>query len=186
DNNVLRLWDTEGWEQRWHYDIGKRYGDNYITHTPFSPDSRLLALYGKVPDPEQPGQLLPEATVLEVATGKEVARLPGRGSRYFFCPDGTGVVTRRNDTVTLWDLPTCRKRFDLKAAGPLCKYAEPTFSKDGALLFMATTAGRGHLWETATGKERAVVEGYVAAFAPDGQALATQLSGAVVKLWDTA
>jgi RNA polymerase sigma factor (sigma-70 family) len=183
--SVLRLWDTETWEQRLGYDIGKRYGDDYTVYTPFSPDSRLLALYGKVPDPDKPGQRLPEVTVLEVATGKEVARLPGRTSRFCFCPDGTAMVTWRNDTATLWDLPTYRKRFDLKAAAPLPGFAEPWFSKDGALLFTATTSGRAHLWETATGKERAQVEGYTALFAPDGQALATQLPGGVVKLWDT-
>jgi WD40 repeat protein len=182
---VLRLWDTASWEVRGRYDIRKRYGANYILYTPFSPDSRLLTLWGSVPNPDKPGERLPETTVLEVATGKEVARLPGRGGRFCFCPDGKVLVTWRDDTVTLWDLPTCRKRLDLKAAAPLCRFSEPWFSNNGALLCMATTSGRAHLWETATDKERARVEGFTAVFAPDGQALATQLAGGVVKLWDT-
>jgi RNA polymerase sigma factor (sigma-70 family) len=183
-DRVLRLWDTATWEQRLRYDIRKRYADRYMLYTPFSPDGRLLTLGGDVPNRDKPGQRLPEVMVLEVATGREIAHLPGHDGR--FCPDGTAVLTWLNDTATLWDLPTYRKRLDLKAAGPLCRFVLPTFSEDGALLFTATTSGRAHLWETATGKERATVEGYTAAFAPDGKTLATELPGGVIKLWDTS
>jgi RNA polymerase sigma factor (sigma-70 family) len=182
--DVLRLWDTATWEARARYDIHERYGDNYTLSTLFSPDGRLLTLSGAIPDPDKPGQRLGEVTVLEVATGKEVARLPGRDG--WFCPDATALFTRSNDTGTLWDLPSFRKRCDLKAAAPLGGSVMPTFSGDGALLFAATTGGRAYLWETATGKERAVVEGFTAQFARDGKSLVTQLAGGVVKLWDTA
>jgi RNA polymerase sigma factor (sigma-70 family) len=184
-DGVLRVWDTATWEQRVRYDVRKRYGDRYnVQYTPFSPDSRLLNLLGQVPDPDRPGQWLPEVMVLEVATGKEIARLPGHDGR--FCPDGTSVFTWLRDTATLWDVPACRKRFDLKAAAPLAGSGIPTFSDDGALLFAPTASGRAHLWNTVTGKEQATVEGYTAAFAPDGKVLATQLPGGVIKLWNTA
>jgi RNA polymerase sigma factor (sigma-70 family) len=184
-DKVVRFWDTTTWEQRSRYDIGPRYGDHYGMHyMPFSPDGRLLTLLGDVPNPDRPGEQLAEVLLLDVATGKEVARLPGRDGR--FLPDGTAVFTWRNDTATLWEVPTWRKRFDVKAAAPLAGFAVPTFSDDGKLLFAPTTSGRAHLWNTATGKEQATVEGYMASFAPDGTKVATQLPGGVVKLWDTA
>src|SRR5262249_11681747 len=161
----------------------KRYGDNYTLYTPISPDGRLLTLPGSLPNPDKRGERLPEVTVLEVATGKEVAHLPGRFG--LFCPDGIALYTWHNDTGTLWDLPSCRKRCDLKATAPLSASTIPTFSKDGALLFAANASGRAYLWEIASGKERAIVEGYAAEFAPDGKTVATQLAGGVVKLWDT-
>ncbi len=183
-DGVLRLWDATTWQERSRYDIRKRYGNHYFQYTPFSPDGRLLSLGGSVADRDRPGQRLAEVTVLELGTGKELAHLPGRDGR--FTPDGTAIFTWRNDTATLWDVPTGRKRFDLKAAAPLAGFAVPSFSEDGALLFAPTTSGRAHVWNTTTGKQQAMVEGYIAAFAPDGKTLATELPGGVVKLWDLA
>jgi WD40 repeat protein/peroxiredoxin len=181
--DLLRLWDTATWQERARYDVRKRYGDHYTLYTPFSPDGRLFVLFGGVPDPDRPGQRLPEVTVLETATGREVARLPGRDGK--FSPDGSAVVTWGNDTVTFWDLHTFKKKFELKAAAPLRGF-EMTFSKDGILLCVPADGGRGYLWETAGGKERARPEGYYPRFTADGTALLTHLPGGVVKLWDTA
>jgi RNA polymerase sigma factor (sigma-70 family) len=183
-DHVLHLWDTSTWQPRGRYDLRKRYGDNYTLLAPFSPDARLFSVFGGVSDPGKPGRRLPEVTVLETATAREVARLPGRDG--IFCPDGTALVTAGEDTVTLWDVPSFRKRHTLKATTPLSRSWMVSFSDDGKLVCAPTPAGRVYLWETATGKERPAVQGFMPVFAPHGAALVTQLPGGLVKLWDPA
>jgi RNA polymerase sigma factor (sigma-70 family) len=173
----LRLWDTSTWELRGRYDLRKRYGENYSTYTPLAPDGRRIALFGEVPDPDRPGKRLPEVTLIDTE-GREVGRLRGRGLK--FTPDGR-VLTLQGDTLTFWDPGTLDHKLVLKASAPLRGF-EPQFSRDGRLVAAPTDTGRVHLWETATGKERAVLEGFQPNVSPDGKALVTHLPGGVVKL----
>jgi RNA polymerase sigma factor (sigma-70 family) len=178
-NGLLRLWDTSTWELRGRYDLRKRYGENYTAYTPFAPDGRRIALFGSVADPDHPGKRLPEVTLIDTE-GREVGSLKGRGLK--FAPDGR-LVTVEGDTLTLWDLSSPGKKLVLKAAAPLRGF-EPEFSKDGRLVAAPTENGRVHLWETATGKQRAVLEGFYPFISPDGKSLLTHLPGGTVKLWD--
>jgi peroxiredoxin len=178
------VWDASDWKLRGKSDGRERYGkEGTLLGEPFSPDGRLLALCGTVPDPDKPGRRKAEVTLLDAATLREVAHLPGAGPLY--SPDKKTLVTWRGDTATVWDARTYRKKLDLQAAAEL-RGLEIAFSRDGTLLFAATKSGRGHLWEVDGGKERATVDGFLPGFAADGKALLTHLPGGVVKLWDTA
>ncbi len=179
---ILRVWNTSNWEVRWQYDCRRSYGEHFGSLRPFSPDGRLIGLTGSVSDTDKPGQRKQEIILLDAATGREVAHLPGYWITY--APDRVTAAVWHDDRVTLWDLKTfCEKR-TLTAVGTLCKYVM-TFSKDATLLCAPTQAGRCHLWETATDKERARPEGFMPQFSPDGKTLVTVLPGGVVKLWDT-
>jgi WD40 repeat protein/thiol-disulfide isomerase/thioredoxin len=180
-DGLLRLWDTSTWELRGRYDLRKRYGENYSTYTPLSPDGRRIALFGEVPDADRPGKRLPEVTFID-AEGREVGHLRGRGLK--FSPDGS-LVTLQGDTLTFWDPERLEKKLDLKASAPLRGF-EAQFSKDGRLVAVPTETGRIHLWDLAAGKERAVLEGFQPGLSPDGKAVVTHLPGGTAKLWDAA
>lgn len=121
--------------------------------------------------------------LLDAANGREAARL--RGSNLKYSPDKTMFATAENDGVTLWDARTFRNIRKLKTDAPV-DGSHLTFSKDGALLCIPTKASCCELWETATGKRRAGLEGFRPHISPDGKTLSTILPGAIVKLWATA
>jgi RNA polymerase sigma factor (sigma-70 family) len=176
-----QLWDTTTWERRGSYDPRPVFRNTSgLLVEPFSPDSRLLAVSGRVTDREKPGKARHQTVLLDATTLREVARLAGSGP--FFAPEGASLVTWENDRVMVWDRRTFTKKHDLRAAAAL-RGLEMAFTRDGALLFGATMAGRGHLWDLKTGKERARLDGFQPAFAADGKTLLTHLPGGVVKLW---
>jgi RNA polymerase sigma factor (sigma-70 family) len=182
-DRVVKLWDTESWKLRGSFDVGKRFGARSFGYMPFAPDSRIVSVWGSVPDPARPGKWVPELSVFETATGKELTRLPGKYGLH--CPDGSALLTWRDDTLTLWDPHTFRKKFDLKAETPL--HGEGVaFSNDGSLVCAPARGGKAYVWETATGKETVRLVGYFPVFAPDGKSVATCLPGGSVKLWDVA
>lgn len=180
----LRVWNTSNWEQRWQYDLRRRYGGSFRSFTPFSPDGRLLSVIGVVTDRKKPGQSKEEVTLLDVETGREFARLSG--STLDFAPDKATLATSQKDGITLWDAQTFREKRVLKMV-PASGYGFwIAFSKDDSLICAPTKEGRCPLWETATGKVRARPEGFLPVFSPDGQTLLTVLPGGIVKLWNTA
>jgi RNA polymerase sigma factor (sigma-70 family) len=182
-DHVLKLWDTATLEERTRIDIGKRFSGNYFAYMPFAPDGRVFSAWGNVPNPDRPGKWVPELAVIETASGREAARLPGKLGLY--TPDGSALLTWRGDGMTLWDAHSYHKKLDLKSDTPL-HGSEVSFSKDGRLLCVPADGGKAYVWETATGKVRFRPEGYLPAFAPDGKSLATCLPGGSVKLWDAA
>src|SRR5262249_30360558 len=69
--------------------------------------------------------------------------------------------------------------------------ASLAFSPDGKALASARGAAAVHLWEVATGKQRAVLKGHgggvrCVAFSPDGQTLASGNWDGTVRLWEVA
>jgi RNA polymerase sigma factor (sigma-70 family) len=182
-DRVVKLWDTESWKLRGSFDVGKRFGDRAFGYMPFAPDGRIVSVWGSVPDPARPSKWVAELSVVETTTGRELARLPGKYGLH--CPDGSALLTWREDTLTLWDPHTFREKFDVKAETPIHGW-EIVFSKDGGLLCAPADGGTVYVWETATGKERIRLAGYAPVFAPDGKSLATCLPGGTVKLWDVA
>ncbi len=180
---ILRLWNTSNWEPRWQYDPRRRYGNQFQLWEPFSPDRRLIHISGRIADAEKPGRLKSEMLLLDAANGREVARLPGSDLKY--SPDKTKLATSEKDCVTLWDARTFQRIRRLKTAAP-ADGLHLVFSNDGTLVCIPTKGSDCGLWETATGKERAKLQGFFPRISPDGKSLLTVLPGGIVKSWDTA
>ncbi|HEY7423888.1 MAG TPA: sigma-70 family RNA polymerase sigma factor, partial [Gemmataceae bacterium] len=183
DEDCLRVRNTSDWRPRWEYRCRDRYGKHLSYFTSFSPDGRLVHVVGYLADTEKPGQCKAEVMILDAINGREVAHLPG----YFliYSPDKTMLATFQKNGVTLWDAHTFRKlrKFELT---PVDGYYFCVFSKDASLVCIQTRERCCQLWETATGKERARLEGFMPEISPDGKTVSTILPGGIVKLWDTA
>jgi WD40 repeat protein len=130
--------------------------------------------------------------VWDTATGKETATFRDPGARLHslaFSPDGKLLASAGETRTTLWDLAAKRK------AAVLDGYTScVVFSPDGRTLVCGpggAETGQVVLWDVATGKQRAVCQGHndrvlAAAFAPDGQTLATASRDCTARLWSVA
>jgi RNA polymerase sigma factor (sigma-70 family) len=158
----------------------------------FSPDGKHLATAGT-----------PIARLYETATGREVRAFTGHVSTIFglaFTPDGQSLITASQgalpgfreegatwdkETIWLWDVATgkVRRRFggELRATGL-------AISPDARTLSVAGRTQVVHVWELATGQERAALSGhgdmiYATAFMPDGKLLASASGDGAIRLW---
>ncbi len=132
----------------------------------------------------------------DVATGRELAAFPSVES-VSFSPESDTLVTVGTDvTVKLWDVATAQESAALER--PIEGIREMRFSPHGKTLAAMIDSHdpsqpRGQpeidtvkLWDTATGKERATLNGGgEAVFSADGKTLATTKKN-VTKLWDVA
>jgi WD40 repeat protein len=171
----------------------------------FSPDGTLLAVRADT-----------RMVVYSLATGRKVGRLSFRQGQaaggVVFSADGRSLVMDHQDgTVGLWEVATGRERrvFGTKtetgpgkpqaldARGmPIESFGAPrlsvpvALSGDGRLLALAR--GRAvTVWDAATGKELARLEGHggdvtAVAIAPDGRSLATGSADTTALVWDLA
>jgi RNA polymerase sigma factor (sigma-70 family) len=186
------VWDWAAKKQL-HLFLDPQLGGNWPPSLAFSPDGKMLAgtFHG--------------VTVWDMASGKELHRFDGSGP-VVFSPDGrllalegaaatiylcepiTGKVVRKfeklQDSVTT---PSGQKFSNLITG--------LAFSADGKSLLSGTFDAKLRLWETATGKQRLLLEGHKiliqsVAFSPNGKYLASG-SGSIfdhndntVRLWD--
>jgi RNA polymerase sigma factor (sigma-70 family) len=161
-----------------------------------------------------PGERLPAGALARMGT----TQLRHGDAVYFaaYTPDGKALLTAGKDrTVRLWDLATGKeiRRFDWDPAQPNCKPAsseegtiaqleqatldewalgnQVALSGDGKLV-AASRGGLVGLWETATGKNRQVLQTdqkrlVQLAFSADGKSLLTLgPGGQATAVWDVA
>ncbi len=168
----------------------------------FSPDGKRLATAGGHSDNDDQKHRPGEVQLWDVATGKEILRLPNTAHaqvvfRAAFSPDGTRLATASADhTVKVWDAATGKDLLTLQ--GHTTTVYDVGFSPDGKRLvsaagnfFARTTGGEVKVWDLAGGKELLMLKShggsvYSAVFSPDGKRLATAGGDHTVRLWDAA
>jgi WD40 repeat protein/thiol-disulfide isomerase/thioredoxin len=178
---VLRFLDTTTWQERARCELTK-YPDGsyeYPTGQPFSPDGKLFALWWRAPGKGKEAKPRVETWLIEVATAK--VRHVVAGSHPQLIPASSLVAFRRDNDLVLWDYA---KAAEVRVLAGMPVKWQKCSSPDGKFLYVPTAQGTGKLWEVATGKEIARLEGFNAAWSKDGKSLATVLPGPVVKLWD--
>ncbi len=188
----VAVWDWAAKKQV-HLFLDPQLGGNWPPSLAFSPDGKMLAgtFHG--------------VTVWDMATGKELHRIDGSGP-VVFSPDGR-LLALEGSTATIY---LCEP-FSGKVVRKFDKLQESVttpsghkfsnmmtglaFSRDGKSLLSGAYDGKLRLWETATGKQRLLLEGHEisiqsAAISPNGRYLASG-SGSIwdhndntVRMWD--
>ncbi|MGH9554256.1 MAG: caspase family protein [Terriglobales bacterium] len=169
----VRMWEVSTGRQVRFAASGK--GDHRWLR--FSPDGRWLVSWvtesGGVWQPK-PGQIL----VWEVATAREVARLPHSNqiNAVAFSPDGRWLAAGGwDESVSLWELPTGRRVQTFPGQGSTVEAL--TFSPDGRWLAFASSV-QVQVWNTSgVAPPRTLMSGSriavpALAFASNGQSLA--------------
>jgi WD40 repeat protein/tetratricopeptide (TPR) repeat protein/tRNA A-37 threonylcarbamoyl transferase component Bud32 len=169
---------TGGEAMLWETDTGKTTvlrGGSGAHAVAFSPDSRV-AITGSV-----------DGTVRlwETATGKEtILRHGGKVDAVAFSPDGQLVASGGTEGARLWDSVTGK----MKALLPSAFVRAMAFSPDGHALLIGSVDGTASVWETATGKQQAVLTHprtvQAVAFSPDGRGMLTGSQDGTVALWE--
>jgi RNA polymerase sigma factor (sigma-70 family) len=183
-HHKVKLWDLTTGKNRADLQAFQASGPGLVVVV-FSPNGKTLAWAGA-------GGAQGAGTVKlwDLAGAKERAALEAHAGGCLavaFSPDSTTLASGgwTDQTITLWDVATGKKKktLTLQAAQQLRCLA---FSPDGQIL---AAAGNGtgpvadgpvaiQLWDVATGKERATLDGHTGnicslAFSPDGKTLAS-------------
>jgi WD40 repeat protein len=116
----------------------------------FSPDGRILAA-ARVTDRDRDGGTTRSRVHLwEVATGKELRHLTGRGLALLrFAPDGKALAVGDHKSISLVDI--VRGKEIRLFGGQNLAPESAVFSPDGKLLFAGCLNGKIRFWEVATG-----------------------------------
>ena len=129
----------------------------------------------------------------DAATGRELTTVLARRAaihRLAITPDGKTLATWEigEFPVRLWNAATGASRGT--ASGHTGFVQALAFARDGEILASAGLDGTVHLWDVATGREKARLRRsdptaiHSLAFAPDGKVLAVGESGATLTFWD--
>jgi eukaryotic-like serine/threonine-protein kinase len=181
-DRTIKLWDLRSpadpppIQREWHK----------VWSVAFSPDGRQL-VYSREGSPW---------TILDAATGQEVTVLstPWPLSAVYSA-DGKMLAVSGDGNVELWDAATWQQRAVFN--GHTGYVGAVSFSPDGKTLASASWGGSVWLWDIASGRTLARIEGqhtapisFCLAFSPDGTRLASasgeySKSGSAV-LWDVA
>jgi WD40 repeat protein len=198
-DRTIKLWDVRTGKEQATLKRHPEPVNGIVNCIAFSPDGKTLASGSR----EQAIKLW------DVQTGKERATLPGNS--YFvlsvaYSPDGKTLAVKSLDqTISLWDVATGKVQATISATGYKAyrvdvnspngaqgsAYTKVAYSPDGSTLASGGDALTIKLWDVATGKERATLQGhtqavYCAAYSPDGKTLASGSQDRTIKLWDVA
>jgi WD40 repeat protein len=127
------------------------------------------------------------ASVVDVRTGRTVARLHDGGIRSFaFSPDGRLLVSGSYDrTARIWKPRTGRLLHVLQHHGYVL---DEQFSADGKTLVTSASDGGGYVWDVATGQRELLLVGAggpvpALALSPDGSEIALASTDRVARLY---
>jgi WD40 repeat protein len=153
-----------------------------ISSIAFAPDGKLIASSAGAENGAGG-----EVKLWDADTGKEVASLPPQkgGARCVaFAPDGRTLAVACGQGVRFWHLPSLIEQKSWKQTGPV---AALQYSADGTTLAVGQVGGAVTVFDVASGRDRATLEGLAGpvsslAFAPDGHALTAAGQGGA-KVW---
>jgi WD40 repeat protein len=145
----------------------------------FSPDGKLLASGASE-----------KVSVWQAATLKRLLLLTGHKgavNQVIFSPNGQVLASASIESLRLWDLAG-KELYNL--TGHTADIRQAAFSPDGNLLASCAYDRTVRLWDTNTGKVRAVLRGHtevgILQFSPDGRLLASGGEDGTVRLWNVA
>jgi WD40 repeat protein/serine/threonine protein kinase/tetratricopeptide (TPR) repeat protein len=144
----VRLWDAKTGLLQLEADAleGEKVA---VSSVDWSPDGRILAVATTAPG----GQRASHVHLWDIATGKPVGaplRHNKNFTRVFFSPDGTRLLSARDDGIAqLWDVST------REPAGPAMRHPSGTivarFTPDGRTLVTGSDDGIIRWWDTSSG-----------------------------------
>jgi WD40 repeat protein len=178
DRGTVRLWGPASGNQKAVLDACA----GVALQLAFSPDGRILASANNDH----------YVVLIDCASGKETARLPGRGPVWgvAFAPDGRLLASCGDDpTVRLWDPAT--GALVAEFPGHTHQVRSVAFTPDGRRLASAGSDREVRLWDPAEGAEIGVLAAHAGsvtelAVAPDGRTLASAGYDGDIDLWDMA
>jgi WD40 repeat protein/beta-lactamase regulating signal transducer with metallopeptidase domain len=155
----------------------------------FSPDGHVLATAHKDGD----------VVLWDASTGRQIGMLKGHQQpvvEVVFSPTGRSLATAGEDgSVKIWGLGARRQTARLTLSGDMNLLCSVAYSPDGKTIAVGdgaqNTAGNVILWDVATRKVKATLEGHELAvhtvvFSPDGTLIASGSADGTIRVWDTA